>query len=85
MVDGKKSGKSVEKEEGEDERSYVFLKDGDWLGDRIGWGTWWIWVVLAVTIVVALIVGWIGAVTWPGTRERLASITRCSRSAKEEN
>lgn len=50
---------------------------GDWVGDRIGRGTWWVWAVLAGAVLAALVAGWIGAVTWPGTRERLAWITRC--------
>ena len=42
------------------------------------WGTWWLWVALAAYVLVALIVGWIGCVTWPNTHKRLALAThRC--------
>lgn len=42
------------------------------------WSTWWLWVCVAVYVLVALIVGWIGCVTWPNTHKRLALAThRC--------
>lgn len=52
------------------------------MGDRIGWRTWWVWAVFAGAVLVTLVVGWIGAVTWPGTRERLANVTRCREGVK---
>lgn len=62
-------------------RSYRTDKDhetAEWFGDKIDWGVWWVWGVLAALVLVVLVVGWLGSVTWPGTRERLVVIvTRC--------
>lgn len=42
------------------------------------WRTWWLWVALGGYAFVAVIVGWIGCVTWPSTHKRLALATnRC--------
>ena len=42
------------------------------------WRTWWLWVALGGYGFVAVVVGWIGCVTWPSTHKRLALATnRC--------